>query len=117
MANDIIDTRDDSPFPSASMMDLDMMRAGEVIIAEGISAFSQYGRRIEGVGETNVALIYGTSESDPARDVLCRRIEMLGDLYETFRLAVARMAAAGMDVSEEHEVLAGFVTPKPFGGK
>ncbi len=79
MSNDFIDTRDDSPFPSASMMDLDMMRAGNVL-PHGIEAFAEHARRIEGVGETNVALVYGTAQEDPQRDDLCRRIELMGDL-------------------------------------
>jgi len=110
---DIIDTRDDSPFPSASMMDLDMMRAGKVLHG-ATDDEANYGRRIEGVGETVVALIYGTEEHDGERDNLCRRIEMMHDVYETLRKAAAKMAAAGLAVAEEHEVLAAFVTPKPF---
>ena len=112
MANDIIDTRDDSPFPSASMMDLDMMRAGSVFLDYGPD---QHARRIESVGETNVALVYGTAQQDPARDLLCRRIEMMGDMFETLRRAAEKMAAAGLDAREEHEVLAAFVVPKPYG--
>ncbi len=110
---DYIETRDDSPFPSASMMDLDMMRAGQVF-DDGRT--STHARRIEGVGETNVALVYGTAKNDPQRDNLCRRIEMMGDLYEALRKAAEKMAAAGLEIGEEHAVLAEFVTPKPYPG-
>lgn len=109
MANDIIDTRDDSPFPSASMMDMDMYRAGPVNMIT-------FARRIEGVGETVVAEVAGTALADHERDILCRRIEMVADLFETLRRATEKMTAAGMDTVEEHQVLADFVTPKPFGG-
>lgn len=108
MAIDIPDT-DDSPFPSHSMMDLDMLRAGRVLA-------DSYSRRIESVGETVVAEIAGTAMEDSERDVLCRRIEMMGDVYETLRKAAAKLVVAGVDASEEHEVLAAFVSPKPFGG-
>lgn len=110
---DYIETRDDSPFPSGSMMDLDMMRAGNVLDTQ-YPAQSVFGRRIEGVGETYVALVYGVAKADPQRDNLCRRIEMMCDLYETLRKAAEKMAAAGLEVGEEHAVLADWVTPKPY---
>jgi hypothetical protein len=103
---------DTSPFPSASDMDLDMWRAQKPS-ADG-------SRAIEGVANDIVCKVYGMAGNDTgmstehSRDMATRRIEMLGDLYETLRVAADKLAKAGLDADEENTVLSEFVTPKPF---
>ena len=48
------------------------------------------------------------------RDLWARRVEMLGDVFETLRRAAEKMSAAGLDAAEENTVLSEFVTPKPY---
>lgn len=98
MANgDLI--KDDSPFPSGPEMDLDMWRASSHVNPDGT-------RTIEAPADDVIARVYG--------DVTTRRIEMLGDLFEGLRRAAEKMSAAGLDVSEENQILGEFVSPKPF---
>lgn len=101
------ETKDDSPFPSASTMDLDMWKAGHVHPAK-------FSRPIEGVAGAYICEVYGAEHDDAQRDATARRLEMMGDLYETLRRAAEKMAKAGLDVSEENQVLGLFVAPKPF---
>lgn len=100
--------KDDSPFPSGSDMDLDMWRASR--------PNPDASRFIESVGNTYVAKVLsdGSEVANGERDTNARRIEMLGDLYEALRRAAEKMSEAGLEVGEEHAVLAEFLTPKPF---
>lgn len=102
--NQNIDTHDDGPFPGAGEMGLELYQAGVRTAPVGAAPF----RPITGPGGVLVARVYGDN------DLLARRIEMIGDVYETLRKATDKMVAAGIDVSEEHEVLGLFVAPKPF---
>ena len=99
---------DPSPFPSHSEMDLDMWQA-TTIGGDGT-------RSIEAPASYLVAKVYAPDGDGQQRDVVARRVEMVGDLYETLRRAAEKMAAAGLDISEEHEVLSAFCSPKPFPG-
>ena len=96
----------DSPFPSGPEMDLDMWRAG-LPQPDGT-------RSIEAPASYLVAKVYAPDGNADMRDAQARRIEMLGDVYEALRRAAEKMSEAGMDVSDEHAVLAEFVSPKPF---
>lgn len=97
--------KDDSPFPSLSDMDLDMWRAASRLNADK-------SRTIE-TTDGPVCKVYSTNVPGLA-DATARRIEMLGDLYEALRRAAEKMSVAGMDVSQESQVLSEFVTPKAF---
>ena len=109
MASDI-PTKDSSPFPSASDMDMDMWRATRPVGANRpirITSNSEAPR--------TVAMVYPLTKGDTGtRDMWARRLEMMGDLYEALRRAADKMALHGMDVSEENTVLGEFCAPKPF---
>lgn len=98
--------KDNSPFPSGSEMDLDMWRAGR---PEPDGA-----RGIAGVANARIAKVYAPDGDIGERDLLARRIEMVGDLYEGLRRAAEKMSEAGLNVADEHAILAEFITPKPF---
>jgi len=106
MPDDVI--KDSSPFPSHSDMDLDMWRANAHPNPDG-------SRNIEAPGDWVVCKVFASADRN-VRDLTARRIEMVGDLYETLRVAADKLAAAGIDVAQEHEVLAEFLAPKPFPG-
>lgn len=93
-------------FPTAAELELDVWTAG------GINR--DHSRWITGAGETGICLVGGDAMVDPIRDTTTRRIEMLGELYESLARAVAKMQAAGMDCDAERAVLGDFVAPKPF---
>jgi len=95
--------KDASPYPSAAEMDLDMWRVSRPFAGN---------RQIKN-GQKVIATV-PTEDSIADRDVMARRIESMGDLYEALRRAAERMIAAGMDVSDEHRALTEFVSPKPF---
>lgn len=106
MSDEVI--KDASPYPSQSDMDLDMWRA-----SVPNSAGSRRVKALIGGAEVVLAAVpIATSLAD--RDVMARRIEGMGDLYEALRRAAERMIEAGMDVSDEHRALTEFVSPKPF---
>lgn len=96
--------KDSSPFPSGPEMDLDMWKAGRRNPAgyRSLNLMEQ-----EPMCHLCLARVY-------ADDTTTRRIEMVGDLYEGLRRAAEKMSEAGMDVAEEHAILAEFITPKPF---
>lgn len=104
MSDDSI--KDASPYPSAAEMDLDIWRASRP------DAFRS--RRIIGADGAILAVIPTKVGGNADRDVMARRIEAMGDLYEALRRAAERMIEAGMDVSDEHRALTEFVSPKPF---
>lgn len=94
-------------FPSAADLDLDMWRAYGTCIDHG----REY-RIIDRDSLLNRIQVYGY---DPAyRDTTARRIEMLGDLYDTLREQTERARLAGLDISQALRVMSEFVAPKPF---
>lgn len=109
--NEVTGTADKSAFPSAAEMDLDMLRAGPVRARHITAAWC---RTIDGVADQEFCVVYGNGENDLDRDRFSRRIEMMGDLYEALRRAAEKMEAAGLNASEENEVLSNFVTPKGY---
>jgi len=96
--------KDASPYPSAAEMDLDLWR---------VARPAPNGNRMVKNSDAILAIVpNSTSAAD--RDVMARRIEAMGDLYEALRRAAERMIEAGMDISDEHRALTEFVSPKPF---
>jgi hypothetical protein len=99
---------DESPFPTAADMDLDLWRASLSVHPQ------QHFRTIEGVANTNVAYILGVGQRDSQRDSTTRRIEMMGELYDELRKLVDKVRPLGVDIVQAEEVLNEFVAPKPF---
>jgi hypothetical protein len=92
-------------YPSAADLDLDMWRA---------TFLNHNGdREIHSVDDELVATVrrYEVGEQ---RDATARRIEMLGDLYDTLRELADRAQKAGVDVAQAQRVLQEMVAPKPF---
>lgn len=91
-------------FPSAADLDLDMWQA--------MPANRNGDREIHSDGEL-IATVrrYEVGEE---RDARARRIEMLGDLYDTLRELADRAKTAGLDVEQATRVLQEIVAPKPF---
>ena len=98
----------ESPFPSASEMDLDLWRVGASVHPD------TFYRTIEGVAGENIAYVLGVGKADADRDTRARRFEMIGDLYEELRKLADKARAAGLDTSQAEMVLSDFVSPKPF---
>lgn len=95
-------------FPSAADLDLDMWRAGHV---------DHRGHRDIGCGPDTDAfcLVLKLSKNDDAmRDATARRIETLGDLYDSLRELADRARTAGLDVEQAVRVLQEIVAPKPY---
>lgn len=93
-------------FPSAADLDLDMWQTGGPTAGR-----VGWARRINS-GDDPVADVYGVDVA--TRDVTARRIESLGDLYDTLRELADRARAAGLDISQAVQVLNEIVAPKPF---
>lgn len=94
-------------FPSAADLDLDMWE-----FMNGVSLGRQhrpYRTILTGSGTVRI----GASD-DAQRDTTARRIEMLGDLYDTLREQTERARQAGLDISQALRVMSEFVAPKPF---
>ena len=98
--------KDPSPFPSASDMDLPMWRATEVK--------NEYSRYVKDGEDRALLKVFGKAKQDAARDCVARRMEMLGDLYETLRKLTETADKAGVDVTDAMEMLGLFCAPKPF---
>lgn len=100
-------------YPSASEMDLDMLKVSPEVIAKRQSTRARILH--DKGGDVVVIIPKPDPHSDGAvRDTLARRIEMMGDLYEELRLLADRAQAAGLDVEQAKAVLGEFVAPKPF---
>ena len=99
---------DTSPFPSSGEMDLDMWRAHATVNVDN-------SRAIEGAGDVGIICkVLGSAPRDADRDSTCRRLEMVGDLYEELRKLADKAKALGIDTEQADRVLTEFVAPKPF---
>lgn len=100
----------ESPFPTAAEMDLDIWLASSRV------SESNNMRIITGVADDEIIYVNGCGPVDRERDETARRIEMIGDLYDALRDLSILAEKSGLNVTSAFEVLAAFVSPKPFPG-